>query len=626
MSFMNKVVGGLLLVLTLGLTAQAQGNKKAPRGHKPQGGKGNFLPTPDQQSALVALDQLSEAAKGFDDDLLRIRTQAHAADILWPYDEPRARRQLEEAFRAVMSVKTASPNSLTSPGVPSAQFSPLSELQNEVLALVSRRDTDLADRLIKSLAGDSSDKDSRTKAGTSAERNVRYDLYLKAALSIAESDPERAAQLAKASLGGGISPDIIKVLLVLRSANAAAADSVFSAALTVARQDISHAPANVAMLAYYALPELATMGGGVSPSQDAGATSQPAPPVVREFLNFAYDTFLQLSGVAAQLGLPGADYGPASSNPMDYMTGQRLLPSFARYMPERAATFRQAVDALARNVQQTKETDAMGKMFQQGGGADEMLEQAQSEQNKFLKDLLYARAAIAALTSGDFDRALSIVEKMGNEDLRANLDSSIRLQASAAALKKEDVDSALRYAEGVSDLRQRAYLYGTIARALLDKDNAVRAAEVLDEAERVISKADGDTAIKANALLIVAEVKARLDPVRGFEALGVAVKAFNRADSSEANKGKGATSAGTDNALSAALNSALKIDVPNFDPIFSRLAKADFNRAIQLARELDKQERTVMAQLAAFRGALVPARKKAAQAVRGREGGAKATP
>jgi tetratricopeptide (TPR) repeat protein len=247
----------------------------------------------------------------------------------------------------------------------------------------------------------------------------------------------------------------------------------------------------------------------------------------------------------------------------------------------------------------------------QPGGADELLEQAQSERNKFLKDLLYTRAAMSAMTGGDFDRALSIVEKLGDEDRRAGLGSMIKLQAAAVALRKDDPDSALRYAAGVSDLRQRAYLYGTIARTLFDKNEAVRAIGVLGEAERDIDKADDD-AVKANALLIIAEVKTRIDPVQGFEAAGAAVKAFNRADSA-GKDGRAPSPAGGPSALSAILNSTLKLDAPNFEPVFLRLAKADFNRAVQLARTLERNDRSVPAQLAACQGTLAPRQEKRGQ-------------
>jgi hypothetical protein len=598
MSFTHRATVGLFLCLTLAFTPPAHGVQKVKgaRAKKTPSSKTPAPLTPEQQLALATLEQLFESTRGLDDEPLKIRTQARVADTLWPYDEPRARRQFEESFRAAMSAKSSAGglSSLVGALTPTSQSS---ELQSEVLALISRRDADLAERLLKSVADDSSDKE----AGTHARR----DLYLQAALSLAESDPGRAAQLAKAGLGGDINPEILKILFAMRASNPAAADGLFGAALAVARRVGGRSSMNVATLAPYVLPEFTTLGLG--PAQE---TPQAASPLMREFLDYTYDTFLQLSGVAAQLGLPGADYRTATPNPLDYMTGQRLLPSFARYMPDKAANFKLAVDAVARNVQQMNAGDALGRMMQPGS-ADELLEQAQSERNKMLKDLLYTRASMSAMTGGDFDRALSIAEKLGSEDRRATLGSVIKLQAAAAALKRDDLDAALRYAAGVIDLRQRAYLYGSIARTLFDKNDAARAAAVLGDAERDIDKADDD-AVKANALLIVAEVKTRIDPAQGFDAAGVAVKAFNRADSA-AKEGRAPSAAGKTSTLTAVLNASLKLDAPDFEPVFLRLARIDFNRAAQLARTLERNDRSISAQLAACRGALAARPEKKAQ-------------
>jgi hypothetical protein len=48
-----------------------------------------------------------------------------------------------------------------------------------------------------------------------------------------------------------------------------------------------------------------------------------------------------------------------------------------------------------------------------------------------------------------------------------------------------------------------------------------------------------------------------------------------------------------------------KMEPPDFAPSFSLLARADFNRAAQLARRLTRKDRTVLAQVAVCRGVLV---------------------
>ena len=209
---------------------------------------------------------------------------------------------------------------------------------------------------------------------------------------------------------------------------------------------------------------------------------------------------------------------------------------------------------------------------------------------------------MSAATGGDFEQALSIIGKLEDAERRTSFDSVLRFQVASASLKKDDVEVALRYARGVADLRQRAFLYGKIARSLLDKDDAGRAAETLNDAELFVAKAD-DSATKANALVVLAEVKSRLNTVQGFELLEMAVKTFNRADADEARQGQ-AAGAGGNPVTTMMLNAVFKLDAPNFEPVFSRLASVDFNRAAQLARTLERKDRSVSAQIAVCRSVL----------------------
>lgn len=134
-----------------------------------------------------------------------------------------------------------------------------------------------------------------------------------------------------------------------------------------------------------------------------------------------------------------------------------------------------------------------------------------------------AAAAVAAATcsagvSVECASALSLADKVTDADFRGGLDSLIRFQAASDLLGKGEVDSALRYAQGVSDVRQRAFMFAGIGRALLDKKDVARASGVLADAEKTIGKAKDGTD-KAQAMLLITEVKVRLDPVQGFAAM-----------------------------------------------------------------------------------------------------------
>lgn len=189
------VMVNVMLLIAVGLPTMAQKKgreKQAEPRSKPHNIMATHRLTATQQAALSVLDQLSESARKFEDDLLRLRTQAQVADMLWDYDAPRARRELEEAFRGTASIKVERSGAPTPPTV-IAPATPLSELQREILSLIARRDVSLAEKLINS-AVEAGAKPSGTNGAPSggASEGDRHGLYLQAALSIAETNPERS--------------------------------------------------------------------------------------------------------------------------------------------------------------------------------------------------------------------------------------------------------------------------------------------------------------------------------------------------------------------------------------------------------------------------------------------------
>lgn len=603
----NKAAYSLLLTLALVLPIAAQ-NKEQKKPVKSDAksrieSTENEL-TPEQQLALTVLGQLFEAAKGIEDEQLKIKTQAQIADLLWPYDEPSAREQFEKAFRTIDPAKLPKAQNIGA----SAQSSPLTlspvvQLRSEVLKLVSKHDPILAEKLIKSVVEESSNKESGSASSSSEAQNNQSELYLQAAMSIADTDPGRAAQLAKLSFNGGIRPSLLGVLFVIRQKSPAIADDLFNSALAVARLDIGHVATNIRILAPYVLPDF----GGVSTERadyNMGVTDQQGNPTITRFLNLAYDLISQQAN-AAQAGRPATEGQAivAMPNVADYFTAQQLLPFFSRYLPEKAPTFRVFLDMIYRVVKD-QGGDLVAKTTQ-ANTVDEALKDAEAAQDSMQKDLLYFRAALLSLSGGEFDQALSITEKVKDDDFRAGLDSIIRAQATAAAIRKNDIDLAFRYAQGVSDVRQRASLLGKTARALIDKKDMIRAREVLDEAEKLVAKAD-EGPDRAQAMLIIADAKTRLDPAQGFETMEVVVKEFNRADSSTDEKKPASGSI-----LSMMMSKVMRLETPDFDQSFPLLARADFNRALQLAQSFKKKDRYVLAQISVCRGVLTKRGRKA---------------
>jgi hypothetical protein len=221
-------------------------------------------------------------------------------------------------------------------------------------------------------------------------------------------------------------------------------------------------------------------------------------------------------------------------------------------------------------------------------GLQDLLSQADTARSPAEKDNLYARAAVLALAESDFERALAIAGKVSPSPSRLSIEARARQRAAVAALSKEDFVEADRYARDLPNLVQRATVVDQLLRALEKRKDTGRAAEVLAEAEQSLGKTQ-DGPEKASALLIIAGAAARLDPLRGFEILRSAITAINKAD--------------TD-------NKSLDKYTPNFDQVLPLLARADFDRVLQLALSLDRKEYSVLAQMALCRAVLGQTRDK----------------
>ena len=143
-------------------------------------------------------------------------------------------------------------------------------------------------------------------------------------------------------------------------------------------------------------------------------------------------------------------------------------------------------------------------------------------------------------------------------------------------------------------LAQRAAVFDQILRALEKRKDISRALEILTEAEKTFEKAD-DGLDKTRAMLIVAGAAARIDPLRGFDILSSAIVDLNRAH--------------LDNkSHRAPAPSDLNSETLYLDQVFAMLARADFDRALQLAQSIDKEELCILAQLAICRGLLTQIR------------------
>lgn len=278
------------------------------------------------------------------------------------------------------------------------------------------------------------------------------------------------------------------------------------------------------------------------------------------------------------------------------------MPYFERYAPEKAVALRASLDNRLRAIPGGATHDMLDNL-QHPATIQELTDKAEDAKTDAEKDRYYQQAATLTAGKGDYEQALSIIDKLRNAELQPLLGSVFRMQAAVAAIGKKDWDAAYRYGRDISDVAQRGAVFAILAQRLVEKKEIVRATQILSEAELLIGKADNG-ADKARALLLIAGVAAHLDALRGFESLKTAVDAINNADA-PAPEGKGAA------AMVASVNNMLMgmlgVVALDFEQSVPLLARSDFSRTLGIAQMIRKKETSVTAQLAACRGVLTKA-------------------
>jgi len=516
-----------------------------------------------RQVALSTLEHLLDLSNDFDDCRAKIKVRTQIAELLWKHDEPRARRLLLDAFQEIGSLK-----------LPANERR---QLSHQVLRLIALHDTALAKKLLEEApaGGEPEAKAHGDHSGTAEQ-------YLRLARDIAEADPERAAQMVRASLDEGLSPWHASALVVIRHRDAALADNIFGSILSAARRQPAPPLTAIAALAWYVSPNEEEMLSGKDFASDPARRAAAI-----QFLDLAQEIILGQTGA----GQTGA--APVEGAKL-YSFLQAVMPVFDRHSPDRAAAIRARLSAAPGRVspEQLKELSDIYS----GDDVQELLNQAASARGSRQQDGYYMKAAMAALWGGDTELALSTVEKISDQQGKVLVKSIVRFQAGLRAVAKRQMDVAHQHAKEITFLPSKVELYKRIAESLLDSQDRKGASEVVEELETLL-EASGDGPEKALGLLELSGTVARYDPKRGLEVLRSAVKAINKADFSRKPPDKGA--AGTNLLVPIPIS----LEMLNFKS-FSIHAAGDFEQTLTTARMLTTREASVLAQLEACRAVL----------------------
>jgi len=556
----------------------------------------------EQQNTRIVslLEQLADQARASENLAFAVRAQSQAARLLWVQDADRARAIYQRAFQSLAPDAPPKPRD-NGDGAEASKTRLASpekrQLRSELLNQIAARDPELAEELTHSLSDsvegsktgctDSGSPDCGSKSGLSRtapgpvttktrEDAERCELLMSAALQVVERDPQQAMAFAQMSVALGISSNLSRLLPLMRTGDAERADLLFANA--VARLERSP---------QVDLADVHTLGSYVVSVVNSGSKQPLSRPLVVRFLNFAFDQ------IVARESAPLRGARPDDSSL--YFIGRQLTELFACYLPYRLGQLQRYVSDQndAGSFDETIDADAL-RVSAPGDIASDAIDATDPVE----RDSLYARAALAWLTRGEVREAQAAALKISDAATR----DRVLVQIVRRHSYENRIDDAVALARRIGDETARVELLvmlGSAARA--SKDNA-RAVELLNEAQTCSLKAR-PTLERARSLVMIASSFSAFDTERSFEVLQSAVKAINDLIKQQEDSKDELSASGT----RAKTPQAFTLDelyAASFESTLTALAKADFDGALALARQLPGEEASVIAQLAVCGGGL----------------------
>ena len=557
----------------------------------------------EQQNTRIVslLEQLADQARASENLAFAVRAQSQAARLLWVQDADRARAIYQRAFQSLAPDASPKPRDNGDGAEASktrlASAAEKRQLRSELLNQIAARDPELAEELTHSLSdsgegsktgctdsgsdcGSNGSGLSRTAPGPvttkTREDAERCELLMSAALQVVERDPQQSMAFAQMSVALGISSNLSRLLPLMRTGDAERADLLFANAVARLERSPQVDLADVHTLASYVVSVV-----------NSGSKQPLSRPLVVRFLNFAFDQ------IAARESAPlrGARRDDSSL----YFIGRQLTELFARYLPYRlgelqryvsdqndAGSFDETIDAGALRV------SAPGDIASDAIDATDPVE----------RDSLYARAALAWLTRGEVREAQAAALKISDAATR----DRVLVQIVRRHSYENRIDDAVALARRIGDETARVELLVMLAGAArASRDNA-RAVELLNEAQTCSLKAR-PTLERARSLVMIASSFSAFDTERSFEVLQSAVKAINDLIKQQEDSKDELSASGT-RAKTAQAFTLDELYAASFESTLTALAKADFDGALALARQLPGEEASVIAQLAVCGGGL----------------------
>jgi hypothetical protein len=497
-----------------------------------------------QLRGLGLIRETGREAVRLDDKRSATLIQATAADLLWDYDEERAKEFFAYAFELGTNYYLESKDN-NRRQVSKTAYITRKDVLLEVIRLVNKHEPDLASSYTDKYIEAKNRFQSAPQGGSAQSMNqlmgdnqpAAAGLW-KVALSFLESDRKLSIEIAGRALMLAVTTETAFYLTTLAGQDRQLADQLYIRALARLVSDVAPLPGALSVLMDYpfATGSLRFVDGKTNSkiSYLLPPNVKLDPQLVNQFLATAFTVLTRVSGPAT-LQLPD---GISRINLAFYLA-KFLAPKVKEFQPGSLEQWQALINQLTTAVEvstrsileETAARDASPRTqtstINQQEYINDTLSRAEKATDVNQRDKLYSQAAILANQAGDSEKAVEIAGKIIDLSMRRQVKSWIGIYAAERALGAGKFEDARRYALEVDAIDERAYLLSQIAAALQKEKAVARSSEILEEALRLAQAAD-NTPNKYKALVSIANIFAAVDFARGYEALEAGVKVANQ--------------------------------------------------------------------------------------------------
>lgn len=466
----------------------------------------------DETGIRVRMKNIVDRLLKLQDHYARTLALIRVAGLIWSEDESSARGLFLEAIDELTAVIKEDDRQQQL-----NQQERLS-LHRELIAHLAGRDAAL-EKVAEALLPDT------------ASRANRPDLLLDFASKLSDSDPRRAAELARRSLESGATRRLLWILRRMQRVDEAAANSLFLDAVTrltidrtvdandlllfgtfVFRPIIEHMDAAVSG----DLVQMVAIGGVLT--YNLSATRLAAPEAVaRKYLEAALAILARTPSDPRQK----AAY---------YVAAFQLLPRFREQAPDLAPALSSVLDSLTADVPAALTQATTYSILAQSRltgvrSLDEALREVDAVPEGDHRDGRALDLGHDFYTLGDSSGAAAIFRRVANPGARSQLETLMKFSEAVKLLERGQVHLAEEQAGKLDSGIERATLYIGIARAFMREGWTSRAVEFIHAGVRDARRLDDPR--RCAILLSAAAELSDLDRIAANGVLIEAIKAFN---------------------------------------------------------------------------------------------------